>query len=241
MSRILPLILIFLLLVACGEPNLPDLPPAEIVQNSAMQMQSLPGFRFAIAREGAPAFVDPPDNVLSFRRAEGDYAAPDRAQAVVRVIAPGLVTDVNVISVDAVQWQTNPLSGQWEELPPNWGFNPTVLFDRDVGLQTILANDTRDLQLVGGEKLEGGPNQTLYAITGTVAGERLAQMSNGLIGNKPADIQLWVVPETFELVRVILTETDTGTDENRVWQVDFSQWGEVKEIAPPLRRNPRNN
>ena len=231
--RIFPLILFVLLLFACGEPDLPELPPDEIVQNSAEQMQSLPGFHFAIAREGAPAFVDPPDNALSFRRAAGDYTAPDRAQAVVRVIAPGLVTDVNVISVGEIQWQTNPLTGKWEELPPNWGFNPTVLFDSDVGLQAILANDTSNLQLVEGQQLEDGPDQPLYALTGTVAGERLAQMSNGLIGNNPAQIQLWVVPETFELVRVVLTETNTGTDEYRVWQVDFSEWGEVVAIEPP--------
>lgn len=226
---------VFLLLTACRTNTLPELPPAEIVQNAADRMNEMPGFRFDISREGAPAYLDP-DNVLSFRRATGAYVAPDKAVATVRVIGPGLITDVDVISIAETQWQTNVATGEWEELPPNWGFNPAVLFDASVGLPTILTNDVSNLQLAEPQNLNesGGPDQLLYHLTGDVAGERLYEMSGTLIGPQPVTVELWIAPETFELVRVVVTEPEPAAGEPSIWQVDFANYGEVVDIQPPI-------
>ena len=228
---------LLVLAAACRTPPPPALPPAEIVQRAAARMKAMDGFHFVIDRSGGPAYLDPAET-LSFRRAEGDFVAPDRARAVVRVVTPGLVTEVSVVSVAAVQWQTNVLTGQWEELPPNWGFNPAVLFDADVGLQAILAADVTDLVLAGTETLADGPDKPLYALAGRVAGERLYQMSGSLIGPEPSAVQLWLAPETFELHRVIVTEPSadepSAADEPSVWQVDFSDFDQVVAIEPPV-------
>ena len=220
-----------ILLIACNRTAAPtDLPPQEIVARAAARMAGLPGFRFAIDRSGAPAFVDP-DQTISFGGAVGDYVAPDRARATMRVILPGLVTELNVISIGAVQWETNVATGQWDELPPNWGFNPAVLFDQEVGLPTILAEDLTEVTLVGTETVEG---VGLYLLTGTVAGERPFRLSNGLIGPEPLEAQLWVAPETFELHRLVVTEATAGEAEPSVWQIEFSEFGRVVEIEPPV-------
>ena len=229
-------LLLLFLIVACGEAALPELPPDELVQQAAVRMNELQGFHFVIDRGGAPAYVDP-DNTLSFRRAEGEYVSPDRSQAVVRVIAPGLITDVAVISVAEVQWQTNVLTGKWEELPPNWGFNPAVLFDETVGLPAILMSDLLDLSLIGVEELEDGPNGRFYHISAQASGERLFEMSGGLIGPETVDIQLWIAPEPFELVRTIVTESASGDEEPSVWQVDFSEFDTAVTIEAPTIGN----
>ncbi|MEJ2750187.1 MAG: LppX_LprAFG lipoprotein [Anaerolineae bacterium] len=221
-------------ITTCRPAPEPEPTPDEIVQNAAQRMSQLTGFHFAIAHNGPPAYLDP-DNVVSLVRMDGDYVAPDRARAAVLIKLTGFVTKVDVISVADVQWQTNPLTGKWEELPSNWGFNPAVLFDAEIGLQTILAADTSELVLIGKEKLEDGPDAGLYALTGKVAGDRLFQMSGGLIGPAAADAQLWVMPETFELVRVILTEPAVdGADSPSVWQVDFANYEQTVEIKPPM-------
>lgn len=236
------LLIVFCLAAACRrqEPLPPS--PEEIVASAAARLAETAGFHFVIEHSGAPVALDP-DGVLTFRRAEGDFVAPDRARASARIAAPGLVTDVDVISVAERQWQTNPLTRRWEELPPDWGFNPAVLFDNQVGLPAILVNDLSELMLAGMEQLEGRPEAELYAISGRATGERLSQMSGGLIGPDPVGIQLWIVPETFELVRAIVTETvvtetvvtETAAevDETSVWQVEFSAFGQTVEIAPP--------
>lgn len=196
-------------------------------------MQTLQGFHFVIDRSGAPAYLDNAET-LSFRRAEGNYAAPDRAQAVVRLILPGLVTDVNVVSVGVVQWETNPLTGEWVELPPDWGFNPTVLFQEDVGLQAILAADLTDVVLAGTERLDEGPDMLLYKVTGEAAGERLYDMSGTLIGPDMVAVTMWVEPETFLLHRIVAIEPVPGSEEPSVWQVDFSQFDTLFDIEPPV-------
>ncbi len=223
--------LILLSITACRPAPPPDLPPADIVQNAARQMEGTAGFHFLIERVGAPAYVDPPDNTVVFRLAEGDYTAPDRAQAVVRVIAPGLVTDVSVISIDELQWQTNVLTGQWEELPPNWGFNPTVLFDSEVGLQAVLRQDMSDMRLLGTEKLD---DALLYKVTGSATGERLYEMSGWLIGPQPVTVTLWIRPETFALVQAEVVEPEPDAEEPSVWLVSFSQFGQTVTIEPPF-------
>lgn len=221
--------------MACRSSQLTELPPEQIVQNSAARMNELAGFRFDISREGAPAYLDP-DNILSFRRATGAYVAPDKALATVRVIGPGLITDVDVISIAETQWQTNVATGEWEELPPNWGFNPAVLFDDEVGLQAILTADVTNLQLAEPQSLQesGGPDQLLYHLTGDVSGERLVEMSGTLIGPQPVTVELWIAPETFELVRVVVTEPEPEAGEPSIWQVDFANFGEVVAIEPPV-------
>lgn len=231
------ILIVFLFLTACDGGGPEDLPAETIISRSAARMQETSGFRFVIERDGAPAYVDPPQNVLSFRRATGAYVAPDRALAVVRVIGPGLITDVDVVTVAEIQYQTNPLTGQWEELPPDWGFNPTVLFDDELGLQRVLTDDLTNLQQAEPENLAetDGPDTRLYTLTADVAGDRIYRVSGGLIGPQPVSLQVWIMPETFELIRLQVFEPEPETEEGEsIWQVDFSRYEELIEIEPPV-------
>ena len=228
---------VLVLLVSCGnnEEPLPELSAEEILQKSAETMGNLPGFRFNIDRDGALAYLDP-GQTLAFGSGIGDYVAPDRARAQVSVIGPGLITKVNVISVGAVQWETNVITGVWTELPPNWGFNPTVIFDPEIGLQAILTEDTISISVLEPTEIEDGPDKKLYALAGKISGERVYQMSGFLIGPDQLDFELWVDPDSFELIRVLVTDPPnegSDVDEPSLWQLDFSNFGEVVEIEPP--------
>ncbi|MFZ1401183.1 MAG: LppX_LprAFG lipoprotein [Candidatus Promineifilaceae bacterium] len=228
--------LIFLLLAtACGDPTLPEIPAEELVQRAAERMKASDGFQFVIARDGAPAYLDPGET-LSFRRATGAYVAPDRALATVRVIGPGLITDVDVISVAEIQWQTNVVTGAWEELPPNWGFNPAVLFDDEIGIQAVLLADLSQIALAEPENLaeSEGPDELLYKVTAVATGTNLYQMSGYLIGPSDVEIQLWIRPETFEPVRIVVREPEPEDEElESIWQVDISNYDDLIEIEPP--------
>jgi lipoprotein LprG len=233
---LLTLILLLFTLAACSDPSLPDLPAEELVQQTAVRLQDATGFQFTIARDGAPAFLDPGET-LSFRRATGAYVAPDRALATVRVIGPGLITDVDVISVAEIQWQTNVVTGAWEELPPNWGFNPAVLFDNDIGIQAVLLADLSQVALAEPENLveSEGPDELLYSVTAVASGANIYQMSGFLIGPEEVGIQLWIRPETFELVRIVLREPEPEYEElESTWQVDISNYDELIDIQPPV-------
>jgi hypothetical protein len=59
-------------------------------------------------------------------------------------------------------------------------------------------------------------------------------MSGTLIGPETVTAEFWIMPETFELIRVIITEPEPERDEPSIWQVDFSQFNHVIEIVPPI-------
>jgi lipoprotein LprG len=228
-----PIILV-LFLGACANPTPEIMDPGEIVSRSVERMKSLSGFHFVIERSGALAFLNE-EQTFAFRRAEGNFVAPDRAQATIRVIGPGLVAEVQVINIGEIQWETNFLTGEWQELPPDWGFNPAALFDAELGIQPILEKDLSGLEWVGLEELEEVPGKPLYALSGEINGERLYQLSYGMMGPEMMTILLWIAPETFEMFRMLITEAPHGEEESTMWQVDFWDYDQVVDIAPPGR------
>jgi hypothetical protein len=220
------------LLSACGEPAAPELPAEEIIQRSTARMKELPGFHFVIDRSGAPAYLDYTET-LSFARAEGDFVAPDRARAEIRIIAPGIVAEIRIVGIGEEYWETNLISGEWSALPPGAGFNPAVLFDPQIGFQPVLESDLTDLALVGIEELEELPGQPLYALTARLRGERIYAMSYEMIGPETMDVKLWIAPQTFELYRAIITEPTDDPANPTIWQLDFWDFGVTADISPP--------
>jgi hypothetical protein len=224
-----------ILLAACAGPSVPLLPPQEIVERSAEAMSSLPGFHFLIERTGAPAFLSE-EQSISLRRVEGDFVAPDRARAAVRVIAPGAVLDVQAISLDGRYWETNPFSGSWQEYPAEQGFNPALLFAPETGIPAMLRSDLSRLTLAGVVELEDLPGVDLYEIEGRLDGGRISTLSYGLIGPGVIDVKLWIEPGTFYLQRMMMQEPGGDGGESTVWSVDLWDFGEVAEIRPPDER-----
>lgn len=196
-------------------------------------MSSLKGFRFLIDRSGAPVFLDP-DEIITLSQAEGYFVAPDKAQADINIVTPGLATQLSLIGIGDDLWLTNFLTGEWDALPADFGFNPALLFDSEIGIQSILASDLTELELVGTERIEGGADLDLYHVAGVMDSARINDLSSGLIGPGQLGIQLWIAPESFELYRAIIRDPRNGGEEEvSVWQVDFSEFDEVVEISPP--------
>lgn len=197
-------------------------------------MQSQPGFKFRILRSGAPVAVDPTGFVI-FREAEGTFVAPDKVETTVKVIIPGIVAEVSVISIGGQEWETNILTGEWQEVPGEFAFKPAVLFDPAGGIQQVLDENLTAVELLGTTELEELPGLSLYHLSGKMDGTAVHALTFGLIDEQPLDIELWIAPDTFELVRVTITDPiDEGADEPTVWQLDFWDYGTVVEIEPPL-------
>jgi len=233
-------VLFLLLLCACGNSTPASLPVDQILENCLERMQAVSSFHFRIERSGTPAFIDV-NHTLAFRRAEGDFQSPDRTHATVRVIGPGIVAEVEIISVAENQWETNLLSGEWQALPPNWGFNPASLFDQEIGIQSILESDLRELQLRGYEELDELPGQLFYALEGKLEGEGLYRLSYGMIGPETMDLSLYVAPDTFELYRLNIIHHRPEAEEDTLWQIDFWDFDRPLNIVPPNMSEDSNS
>ena len=224
---------IILGLSAGGKETAPDLTPDEIVQNSVARMQNMPGFSFLIDRDGAPAFLDA-ELTISFSRAEGKFNSPDAVTAKVKVVIPGIVAEVETIGIGDFQWQTNLLSRQWEVVESGDGFNPSVLFHPETGVNKLLANDLSELELVGMVELEEVPGKELYLLIASMKGHNAFELTFGLIGPDQLDVRLWISPDTFELYRIEVIEPGVDGGEDTIWLLDFWDYDQVVDIQSPL-------
>ena len=222
------------LLAGCSRSQVEQLSPQEIVSRSAERMKALKGFEYLIQRSGALVFLDYEETV-AFSRAEGQFVSPDRVFAKVRLVMPGLVTEVKIISIGGVQWDTNLMTGEWEVTDPLYSFNPSLLFDSENGIQVILANDMVNPVLLGLEELPEIPGKKLYVIQGTLQGEHVYQMSYGMIDNDLLQAKVWVDPKTFDLERIVLVDpANPGDEEDTTWQIDFWSFDKTFDIEPPV-------
>ena len=224
-------------LAGCDSLQVEQIPPDEIVARSADRMTKLAGFEFLIDRSGEPVFLDY-NETISFRRAEGQFNSPNQVRSTVRIIAPGLVTEVQIISTGESQWETNILSGQWMVSDPIYSFNTSRIFDPKTGIPAILANDLTDLTLLGTEELPEIPGKELYALEASLQGDYAYEMTYGMIDNDPLKVRMWIAPGSFELYRIILTDpADPGDEKDTVWQIDFWSFDQTFDIENPIINN----
>ena len=219
------------MLSACGPRIDMSIAPEQIIAKTSERMQSLTGFSFLLDSTGAQAFLDE-QHYYEFSQMEGDFTAPDRLQAEIRIITPGLVTDIKTICIGEQQYETNFATGAWILLPPNQSFDPMLLFNPETGVQSI-ANDLTDLKLEGLEELETMPSQKLYVVTGQLEGRHLYDLSYGMMTDGRMIAKLWIDPVTFDLYRMEMTEQTGSPDGEKIWVIEFWNIDETVEIEPP--------
>ena len=237
MKRLIPLVLIFtiitILAAGCGgsageEVITPDM----LLADGVTHMASLPGFEFSITQQGPEVYLDA-DEVVQFGSAVGHYVSPDQAQTTVTITALGMLTEITVISLQDIQWASNPLSGTYQELPDTYLFKPTQYLDPTSGFFPSLGSGLADVVLVGEEELEEMPGLPLTHLSGTVPGEVINEVSKGLINIESMKGDLWMDTATNEVHRVVLTDTSAAEGEPSVWTFDFWSFGETIEITAP--------
>jgi lipoprotein LprG len=183
--------------------------------------------RFKIERGGAPVYIDPLDT-LNFELAEGQFAAPSSANAVVTLEVGNLNAQIGAIAIEGQTWLTNPITGEWEEAPEGYDFDPATLFDPSVGWRPLLAEGLSDVEWIGAEERDGEPR---YHIRAAADEDRVALILAGLIKKQPVDLDMWIDPETGYVREAELSTVYEGQTSD--WFIEFSEFGEPVEIAPP--------
>jgi lipoprotein LprG len=181
--------------------------------------------RFTIERGGAEVPIDD-EGVLVFDRAEGRYAAPASADAVVAARAGGVATEVGAIAIDGEIWITNPVTGRWESAPEGLGFDPTVMFDPRRGWRPLLASGLDDAALVEQEPDADGR----YHLRGVAGAARIAVLTSGLV-DQAVPIDIWIDGDSGEVREASFATT--GPDGTSTWRVTLSGYGDPVEVTPP--------
>ncbi len=225
------LLVLAVLATSCGSGNPPasTLPPESepVLAMAAQEMGSVEYVRFKIERSGAPVYIDNLDT-LNFALAEGQFAAPSSANAVVTLAVGNINAQIGAIAIDGVTWLTNPITGDWDEAPSGYDFDPSTLFDPELGWRPLLANGLSDVVWIGEETKN---SETRYHIRAVADEDRVALILAGLIKKQTVDIDMWIDPETG-----YVREAELSTvfeDQTSDWYIEFSEFDEPIEIAPP--------
>jgi lipoprotein LprG len=231
MNRPLRIALILTLLAAaCGsEEPAPTIPPEPdtVLAASATAMGEVEFVRFRIERGGAPIYIDPLDT-LNFLIAEGQFAAPSSANAVVTLAVGNINAQIGAIAIEGETWLTNPITGAWESAPAGYEFDPATLFDPQQGWRPLLADGLSDVQWIGEVERNSEPR---YHIRAAADEDRVAVILAGLIRKQPVELDMWIDPETGFVREAELATIHEGQTSD--WFIEFAEFGESVEITPP--------
>ncbi len=212
---------------ACGSSSTGDtLPPdTGVILDAAVEaMGRVDTVAFTMERSGVPVEIQD----LEFVGAEGRYAAPESADALLSMKAGDLTVQLGTIAVGERVWLTNPLTGAWEELELGTGFNPAIVFDPRRGWVPLLSEDLSRPALVGTERVDGVES---YHLTATIAARRIEALTAGLVPPQDVDAELW-----FDVAggRIVAVEFTTAVPEGDThWRIGLTDYGDPVEITPP--------
>jgi hypothetical protein len=222
------LIFASLLLATCGGPPVPTLTPTpspdEWLDRAAQAVLAMTSAKFTLVREGAPAVLDPQTNT-TFTEASGQYQAPDRVSATLKVSVLGNVVSIEMLWLPEGNYVSNPFTGAFGEAPAEAQFNGAALFKAD-GIPAVLSDGLQNTTLVGAETIEDV--ETLH-LSGEADGAKLAPLTAGaLAAGTLYPVDVWIETATANLVRLHITEPDGNG-----WLIDVFDIGQPVDIKTP--------
>lgn len=204
-------------------------PPAtveSVLAEATAAMAAVTTLRFTLAHEGADVFIEGGGQKVAFERAEGRFAAPSSADAIIRVSAGSLTTDVGAVAIDGQVWLTDPVTGRWAPAPDAFRFDPARIFRADVGLSAMLKNGLTHAVLTSPTPDRDGR----YHITAQVSAEQVATLTSGLVRDVE-DAEFWIDAATS-----LLTQTRFAVPLRRGearWTMKLSGYGSPVKVTQP--------
>ncbi|MFQ5943890.1 MAG: LppX_LprAFG lipoprotein [Anaerolineales bacterium] len=216
------------LLAACAGPTAPPPTPTptpgELLDRAAQAMLTMNSAKFQVIRQGTPAVLDPSTGI-TMTEATGQYQAPDRVSASIKVNLMGNVVEIQMLWLPEGNYVSNPLTQAFEPAPAETGFDGAELFSPE-GMPGMLQDALQNVVLVAEEAIEG---RQAYHLQGEADGESLASVTAGGLASEimyPVDIWLDVLES--HVVRIQITEPDDNG-----WLVDFFDIDVPVEIQAP--------
>jgi lipoprotein LprG len=198
--------------------------PAQILAKAGDAMLGMKSARFRLLREGDPVEFDPTTG-MAFSEASGEYLAPDRVHAKVKVAFFGNILEMEIYWLPEGVFISNPITLRFEPAPADIGLNGPALFHAN-GMPAVLKTGIQNPSRIGNETIEGVET---IRITGKSDGAALAPLTAGALQSGtlyPVDV--WVARSTFIPVRLHISEPDGSG-----WMIDLYDINAEIEIQMP--------
>lgn len=221
----------FLALANPATPGTQSMSEAESILSSAsLRLGDVSTLHFVLDIEGE-TYIDTAGSIRLLG-AEGDLARPDRVSVLFRINVLGTAdVSIRMITVGEDSWTTDLISGNWGDAPPEFGYNPSVLYDNQDGLGPVMGK-IENPQVIGSEKID---ERDAYVIIGTVSSSTIQTLTGGTMTGDNIAITLWIDTETNDLLQVRMEEPETAAkEEPATWIMRLSKFDEEVTIEPPI-------
>lgn len=201
----------------------------QILADSARAMGDISSAAFVIEQSGGDVFIDDADQ-LAFQSAEGRFASPASAEALVTVDALGFTTEVGAVAIDGTLWFSDPLTGTWSEAPESFTFDPATLFDPEEGWPALLTEAIGSAELVADDPAgDGAPGGPAHLRT-TVSARRVSVLTGGLL-TEETEVDLWIDEGTSRVVEARFDLPVAGGVSS--WTMTIGDYDAAVDILPP--------
>lgn len=200
-----------------------------ILEQASLRLAEVQSLHFTLEVEGETLIDDA--GAIRLESAEGDMARPDMVAVEFRISIFGAGSvSIKMVTIGDQSWTTDLITGNWGDAPPEFGYNPSVLYDNQDGLGPVMGK-LEDPTIDGAEKIDG---REAYVITGTVAPSVISLLTADTMGGEAVSIKLWIDQETSDILRVVLEEDDSeDKDEPATWTLNLSKFNQDVSIEPP--------
>lgn len=201
-----------------------------VLADASERLADVQSLHFMLDIEGETYIDD--GNTIRLLSAEGDLARPDKVVVEFRInVLNTADVSIRMVTIGEQSWTTDLITGNWGDAPPEFGYDPSVLYDNQDGLGPVMGK-LDNPELTGTEEVDG---REAHVITGTVEADVIEPLTAGTMAGDDVAITLWIDIETSDLLRVVVVEPENpDKDESATWTMTLSNFDEEVTIEPPI-------
>lgn len=231
MNRHLPSLLLAIILMVFPLVALADDEPKveDILTAASTQLDATDSMSFKMEIEGT-TYVDEA-RTIQLLGAEGIMQRPDKVDVTFTALVLGVQQiSIRMITIGEEAWITDIVTGKWVTSPPEFGYNPAILYDDTDGLGPVISR-MDDPQISGSDKIDG---RDAWHVTATVDGEVTQKMTSGTMRGSKQTLDLWIDKENNNILRIKIAEpTDEDLEDPATWTLTLSDHGKDVKIERP--------
>lgn len=201
----------------------------DILSGAAERLEESESMSFTMELEGT-TYVDEA-KTIRLLGAEGVMQRPDKVDVTfTALVLNRQQISIRMITIGEEAWITDIVTGKWVSSPPEFGYNPAVLYDEKDGLGPVMSR-MNDPKLEGTDEVDG---RDAWHITATVDGDVTSAMTSGTMRGAKQSLELWIDKDTSDILRIRIGEPiDEDLEDPATWTLTLFDHNKDVKIERP--------